>query len=208
MTHTRKLLIVSLLAVSLFGSLAVAPAAAANNSTATATLTDVPQSPTTTPAPTETPAQTPDGPDGGPNETVLTLDESVAVTDWWYDHDSNEFVISFYADEYTAVTLVGSPDSEAESGTLDFKGRALDKGKVSVVRIQSETGVSFWTEKSAEDGRAGFLRAPQDNPLGGPYDDQDVRNAAIGGSLGVALAVIFEAVAAKLAATDSVERVA
>jgi len=168
-------------------------------------------SPTATTTPT-TSTETPTGNDTfgptAPNESVLVVDDGVAVTDWWYDHNTNEFVITFYADRFATLTMLASPDGDAEAGSLEYNARALDQGREQVARIKSTVGITMWTEQSSANGRAVYLRAPDDNPLSGPYDSEDVRNAAIGAAIGVVLAVLFEAVAAKLSAAGSAERVA
>jgi len=178
------------------------------NSSTTSRTATMPTA-TTTPTPS---IETPTGNDSfgptTPNETVLVVDDGVAVMNWWYDHHTNEFVITFYSERFATLTMLASPEGDSDSGSLEYNARALDKGRESVARIKSTVGITMWTERSSENGRAVYLRAPDENPLGGPYDSEDVRNAAIGAAVGVVIAVLFEAVAAKLSAAGKAERVA
>lgn len=185
--------------------------AVSTDSASTAVSTDEPQGSTPangTPAATQTPVPGTNftGPDGGPGDYELVIDRSVAITEWRYQDGT--FIIDFYAEDYTSLTMVASPSGSSDQGAVEYRGAVLDGGSITTVRIGSDSKVSMWTEASAENGRAVYLDKPSTAFVSGPYDGTDVRNAAIGAALGVALAVLYEAVAAKLGSADGMERVA
>jgi len=183
--------------------------------TATASTTATPTtSPTATPTATATPSSGTPTPVGAANVTgpdtsrdvEIVVDENVAILDTEYN--SGTFKLRVYSDAYTTLTLAAAPDGSSEKGTIQFKTEALDANKIVDIYISSESGVTAWTDASAEDGRAVYVRKPSQGIVDGPYDGADVRNGAAGAAIGVAIAVIYEAVAAKIGAADRMERFA
>jgi cytoskeletal protein RodZ len=176
-------------------------------STPVASSTSTASPSTATPEPTATRTPVPGtnltGPAGAPS-VELVVDEHVAITHTaWSD---GTFRLRIYADTYTSITLLASPDADSQQGTAEFESRVLRKDTTTTVRIDSNTGVTAWTDESARDGRVVYLRKPSQSIVSGPYDGTDVRNAGIGGAAGVAIAVLYEAVAAKLGAENRFQR--
>jgi len=181
------------------------PSTAPTISTPTASSTSTPTtSPSTPPTRTPVPGTNMTAPTGGPDEFELVVDEHVAVVDSsWND---GTFTLRIYADIHTSITLLASPAADSERGAVQFKHRVLRADSTTVVRAQSPTGVSLWTDESAENQRVVYLRKPSQSIISGPYDGDDVRNAAIGAALGVAIAVLYEAVSAKIGASNAFTR--
>lgn len=164
--------------------------------------------PTTTPTPTQTPSPEPQNqtaPPGAPDDLDLVVDRQVALVDW--DYRDGEFVLDVYASDYTTMTVAASPSTRSQSGSVNFESVVLEKETTTTVRIPASRAITFWTENSVEDGRAYFLRKKGDL-ITGPYSGDDVRNAAIGGAFGVVIAVLYEAVSAKVGAAERGERLA
>ncbi|WP_255318044.1 hypothetical protein [Halomicrobium sp. LC1Hm] len=154
---------------------------------------------------TATPAA-PTGPAGGPSSYELVIDENVGVVD--YQVEDGEFVIDFYSDEFKSVTISAAPDTSSQSGSISFRSVVVEADTTTTVRITSSSAVSMWTDDSLEREQAHYLRKQSDFLISGPWTGSDVRDAALGGALGVVLAVLYEAVAAKVGATERGERVA
>jgi len=148
----------------------------------------------------------PTGPSGGPSNYELVIDDDVGVTD--YRVADGYFVIDFYADEFKAVTISATPDTADTSGSISFRSVVVEEDTTTTVRIASSSAVSMWTDDSLEREKAYYLRKQSGFPVSGPWTGSDVRDAALGGALGVVLAVLYEAVAAKVGATQRGERVA
>lgn len=145
-------------------------------------------------------------PDGAPDTVELVLDDDVAVTD--YSYADGVFTLSVYSDAYTTMTVAGSPEKGQQSGSASFKTVPLKKGATTKVQIESPTAVNMWTEKSIEDGRWYYVTKPSSGLISGPWDGSDVRDAGIGGALGVMLTVLYTAVEAKTSGGRRGERVA
>lgn len=154
---------------------------------------------------TATPAG-PSGPSGGPSNYELVIDENVGVVD--YHVEDGEFVIEFYSDEFKPVTISAAPDTSSQSGSISFRSVVVEKDTTTTVRITSSSAVSMWTDDSLEREQAYYLRKQSGFLISGPWTGSDVRDAALGGALGVVVAVLYEAVAAKVGATERGERVA
>jgi len=148
---------------------------------------------------------TPLGP-SGPSNYELVIDENVGVVD--YHVEDGEFVIDFYSDEFKTVTISAAPDTSSQSGSISFRSVVVEKDTTTTVRITSSSAVSMWTDDSLEREQAYYLRKQSGFLISGPWTGSDVRDAALGGALGVVVAVLYEAVAAKVGATERGERVA
>jgi len=148
----------------------------------------------------------PSGPSGGPSNYELVIDDDVGVTD--YHFENGEVVIDFYADEFKPVTISATPDTSDTSGSISFRTIVVEEDTTTTVRIASSSAVSMWTDDSLDREKAYFLRKQSGFLISGPWTGSDVRDAALGGALGVVLAVLYEAVAAKVGATERGERVA
>lgn len=144
----------------------------------------------------------------GPNtdrKLELVIDNEVAVHSWEYNE--GQFEIWFYSTEYKTVTIAAAPGATSDQGTISFRSVVVDDGSLSKATISADGPVTLWTEDSTAEGQAYYLK-PKNNIISGPYTGTDVRNAAIGGALAVIVAVLYEAVAAKIGATNRGERVA
>ena len=148
----------------------------------------------------------PSGPDSGPSNYKLVIDENVGVVD--YSVEDGVFVIEFYSDEFKSVTLSAAPDTSSQSGSISFRSVVVEKDTTTTVRITSSSAVSMWTDDSLEREQAYYLRKQSGFLISGPWTGSDVRDAALGGAFGVVVAVLYEAVAAKVGATERGERVA
>ena len=124
------------------------------------------------------------------------------------EYNDGTFRIRVYSDAYTSLTLVAPKESSGDHGTVEFRAEQLDSESIVDIYVTSPGPVTLWTENSRQEGRAAVVEKPSQSVVDGPYDGADVRNAAAGGALGVALAVIYEAVAAKIGASDRMERFA
>lgn len=144
------------------------------------------------------------GPDTD-RELALVIDNEVAVQSWEYEE--NEFRLWFYSESYKTVTIAAAPSGGSNSGSVRFQTVAVDKGSLTHVTIASDGPITLWTDASVEKNRAHYLK-PQSDIIGGPYSGDDVRNAAIGGALAVIIGVFYQAVAAKIGASNRGERVA
>lgn len=145
-------------------------------------------------------------PNGAPDSVELVLDDDVAVTD--YSYADGVFTLSVYSDEYTTMTVAGSPEKGQESGSASFKTVALKKGTTTKVQIESPTAVNMWTEKSIEKGRWYYVTKPSSGLISGPWDGSDVRDAGIGSALGVVVSVLYTAMEAKTSGGRKGEQVA
>jgi hypothetical protein len=145
------------------------------------------------------------GPDTN-REVELIVDSNVAVLNTEYNDGT--FKIRVYSDVYTTLTLVAPKESSGDHASVEFRAEQLDQDNIVDIYVTSPGPVTLWTQASKDDGRAAVVEKPSQSVVDGPYDGADVRNAAAGGALGVALAVIYEAVAAKIGASDRMERFA
>ncbi|GCF14610.1 hypothetical protein Harman_25450 [Haloarcula mannanilytica] len=165
-----------------------APAAAQETTNATATLTNV------------------SAPADAPNDVELVVDENVVVTD--YRYEDGQMIIDFWSDEYTVVSVAPQADSSSEAGSVTFRAAVVDADTTTTVRVPSSGGVTLWTEQSIEQQRFHYLRKPNTFIITGPWSGEDVRNAALGSALGVVIAVLYEAVSAKVGSAQRGERLA
>jgi hypothetical protein len=159
------------------------------------------QNTTATPANTTTTTETVDG-------TRFYGDDAVRIVDWTYTDGT--FTITFHATREKLVTMTAAPAGSGEgSSPGNVKQVWIGEGRTTV-QMNAPTGdVWLSTSTSVANGRYTALSASKDNHLlAGPYTGSDVRNAGIGGALGVALAVLYEAVAAKIGTTERGERMA
>jgi len=186
-------------------------ATAAPSDTTTPTETATP-SPTPAPTATSTPTtRTPlpgtniTGPDTN-REVETIIDEHVAILST--DYNDGTFKIRVYADAYTSIQLVAPKDTSGDHATVAFRTEQLDADKIVDIYITSPGPVTVWSEDSRADGRAALVEKPSGGIVDGPYTGDDVRNAAAGGMAGVALAVLYEVIAAKIGASEKFRRIA
>jgi len=168
---------------------------------------------TTTPTPTATPEPSTavqtgsdiniSGPDTN-REVELVVDENVAILESSYSNGNMKLRV--YSDSYTTLTVAAAPDGSSDQGHIEFRTEQLDANTIVDIRVSTESGVTAWTQKSAEDGRAVYIRKPGDALIEGPYDGKDVRNAGLGAGLGVAVMVLYVAIAAKIGAAETFVR--
>lgn len=138
-------------------------------------------------------------------EFEMVIDDDVGVTSWSYD--DGEFVVWFYADSSKTVTVASNPDSGSDQGSITFRSVAVKGEARTKMTVASDGPITLWTEDSVEENQAYYLK-PGGDLVSGPYSGSDVRDAAVGGALAVVIAVLYEAVAAKISATNRGERVA
>jgi|GEM_PF-1722630 len=169
-------------------------------------------SPTSAPTATSTPTtRTPvpgtniTGPDTN-REVETVVDEHVAILSTEYNDGT--FKIRVYSDAYTSIQLVAPQDTSGDHATVKFRTEQLDSDKIVDIYITSPGPVTVWSEASREDGRAALVEKPSGGIVDGPYTGADVRNAAAGGMAGVAIAVLYEVIAAKIGASDKFGRIA
>ncbi|MGB9952905.1 hypothetical protein ACOZ4F_10940 [Haloarcula marismortui] len=145
-------------------------------------------------------------PDGAPSDVELVVDENVVVTD--YHYVDGQLVIDFWSDEYKVVSVAPKVDSGSDAGTMQFRAAVVDADTTTTVRVPSSGGVTLWTEQSIEQQRFHYLRKPNTFLISGPWSGADVRNASLGSALGVVIAVLYEAVSAKVGSAQRGERLA
>ncbi|MDS0276450.1 hypothetical protein NDI85_01360 [Halomicroarcula sp. S1AR25-4] len=159
-----------------------------------------------TSTPTTTPSNsTVSAPSGAP-DAELVVDSDVVVTS--YRYEDGEMIIKFWSSEFKSISVAPRADS-SESGTVTARAFVLDEDTITTVRIASPGGVSFWTAESMEQNNQWhYLRKPSTFLITGPWSGSDVRDAGLGGALGVMIAVLYEAVSAKIGASQRGERLA
>lgn len=135
-------------------------------------------------------------------------DDEIRISSWSYEGET--FTITFHSTREKLVTMTAEPIG---SGTGASPGRVrqvwVGPGK-STVQMKAPTGVVWLsTRMSTANNRYTELSAsPDTHLLAGPFSGADVRNAGLGGALGVVIAVLYEATAAKIGASERGERVA
>ena len=180
-------IVVSCIAPTVSG---VAAAQAAGNTTSTPT----PSGSTNVTAPPDAPG------------AELVVDSSVVVTD--YRYSDGQMILKVWSDEYKPLSVAPRAPS-SDTGTVQARTFVVDADRITTVRIASPGGVTLWTSESVdENGQFHFIRKPSTFFIRGPWSGSDVRDGALGGALGVALAVLYEAVSAKVGATERGERLA
>lgn len=145
--------------------------------------------------------------------TVARIGPLARVTRYRYDDGTLNMIIESKAPTLLTVAETPPPTGRT-SGTISFQRVRLDKGKNRVsVPVQLHNGkaaVVLSTPGSLHEGRAAFVTIDRGSSLfpSGPWGEDDVRSAAIGGALAMAFAMLYEAVSAKIGAGISGERVA
>lgn len=164
------------------------------------------ESPTATPTAESTP-----GPADGerPGEAELFGDPAVYIESWSYS--DGVFRIVFNSSAYRSSLTLTAPVANSQEGANRgaVVSRELTRGST-VVEIASPTGeVSITTSTSIRAGVYTKLDADQGGAIiAGPWDGADVRDAGIGGSLGVALAVVLGALSVVSGDSNEGERIA
>lgn len=164
------------------------------------------ESPTSTPTATPTP-----GPADGdrPGEAQVFGDPAVYIESWSYS--DGVFRIVFNSSDYRPSLMLTAPVEHSQEGANRgaVVSRELLRGST-IVEIASPTGeVSITTSTSIQAGVYTKLDADQGGALvAGPWDGTDVRDAGIGGALGVALAVVLGALSVVSGDSNEGERIA
>lgn len=164
------------------------------------------ESPTATPTETPTP-----GPADGdrPGEAQVYGDDAVYIESW--DYSDGVFRIVFNSSAYRPSLTLTAPVEHSQRGAN--RGAIVQKELLrgsTVVEIASPTGeVSITTSTSTKAGVYTKLDADRGGAIvAGPWDGTDVRDAGIGGSLGVALAIVLGALSVVSGDSDEGERIA
>jgi hypothetical protein len=146
-------------------------------------------------------------PAGSPDDLELVIDEDTAVVS--FDHANGEAVIEVYSTAYKPVSFAPEVSDRSRTGTVQSQTRAVEADQTTTVRIATPGGVTIWTDKSVNNGQFHYIRPTGSSfVVSGPYSGSDVRDAGIGGALGVVIAVLYEAVSAKIGSSERGERVA
>ncbi|MFC7077898.1 hypothetical protein [Haloarcula halophila] len=162
------------------------------------------QETTSTPTPTANGTANVTAPAQAP-AAELVVDDDLVVTD--YRYQDGEMVITFWSSQYKAVNIAPAA-GQSSAGTVSFEAAVVDADRKTTVRVASPSGVTLWTDKSIENQRFHYLRKPSTFFVSGPWSGSDVRDAGLGGAIGVAFACLYYAVAAKIGAAERGERVA
>ncbi|SDM46896.1 hypothetical protein SAMN04487949_1767 [Halogranum gelatinilyticum] len=190
-SNHRTVLVVLFLAL-----VATAPAAAQESTTSTTTST-----------PNSTVTSSPDQ----NASTVQVIGPLTRITEWDYSDGTFRLTIEAKAPTLLTVTEAVTSDSSG-TGTGTLVRKRLSKG-TNVVRINvqdsSNPALSLTTPGSIENNEYAWVKVETSSSLiGGPFDGTDVRDAAIGGALAIVIAVLDEAVAAKVGSNLGLERLA
>ncbi|WP_255151331.1 hypothetical protein [Halorarius halobius] len=190
----KRLLLALLLLLAATGTVAAQNGSNASTMTATDTI-----SPTPTPTASNV-----------TYEADLYGDPAVKIRKWRYHAGSSTFFVTFESEVPRLVTFTFTSSAGGEGVS---KGSIIKKPiprGVSTVQVTISSGV-VWISTPVSQSNGAFTQLEADTGsslLAGPYDGSDVRDAGIGGALGVALAVLYEAVKAKTGANERGERLA
>lgn len=186
-TITKLMLVITVLLAGVTGLVEIGSAQETpiptNSSTPTATST--PTSNTTTTA-TETPVSD--------NSTAtLVIGPLAKVTKWQYR--DGEFTLWIESKAPTLLTISEAPDTSRESGNGRLSRQNLARGK-NVVRFSTaRTGstIVLTTPGSIRNGEYAYISPDGGSSsfLSGPPRPADVRDGAIGASIGTALAALI-----------------
>lgn len=189
--------------VTLLTLATIAPLAAAPTAATTPELT---YQQTDTPTPASTNNSTTEA---SPVAQQVFGDPGVYITGWSYVDGT--FRITFHADAYVPTLTVSAPPDNSGSGAARGRlvKRELTRGDT-VVQIEADGG-AVWisTDTSTANGQFTELTADTGTPIiGGPFDGADVRNAALGAAVGVALVMLYQAFDAVVGHDERGERIA
>lgn len=161
-----------------------------------------------TPTPTPSDSRNVTGPDSAPGDVELVIDSETVVTG--YRVEDGQLVVDLYSTEYKPVSFGPQVSSSSETGTIESQTHVVAADQTTTVRIASPGGVTIWTDESVNQGRFHYIRPGGSSSTFGTstFTGSDVRNAGIGGALGVVIAVLYEAVSAKVGSSKRGERVA
>lgn len=140
---------------------------------------------------------------------VASIDRLTVVTDYFMHR--GDLVIKLYSTgpNKLAITETTNEDGAVQVRVRDHNvPRGHSRVRIDVIDRQ-EPSVLITTRLSLMENTG--TKVSIDNSesiIEGPYDETDVRDAGIGGALGVALAVLYEAVRVKFAARNRGERLA
>lgn len=201
----KQAIIIALIVLSI-----VPAAAAAAEVTTTApngTATTAPDDGAATATPTPTASSTnASAPPGAPSEVELVIDEDLVLVD--HGTVNGQLQLRFWSTAYKAVSIAPAVDSDDSAGTLEFRAEVVDKDKETLVRVPDTGGVTMWTEASIAQNRFHYVKTGSGSLISGPYSGSDVQTAGLFGALGVSIAVLYQAIAAKLGASEPARRVA
>ncbi|WP_435065633.1 hypothetical protein [Halobaculum sp. EA56] len=163
-------------------------------------------------SPTATPTAEPtSGPADGdrPGEAQVYGDDAVYIESWSYS--DGRFTIVFNSSAYRPSLTLTAPVENSQRGSNRgaIVQRELTRGSTTV-EIAAPTGeVIITTSTTVDAGVYTKLDADRGGDLvAGPFDGSDVRDAGIGGALGVALAVVLGALSVVSGDSNEGERIA
>lgn len=138
---------------------------------------------------------------------TLSGDDSVHLVNYWEANGSMH--IQLYAESSALVALSAPPDSRADVAGGYVEREGIKPNQLKTITIPSPGGI-VWvsTATSTRNGRFTRVKTGGTTILGGPYDGNDVRDAGLGGALGVSIAILYEAVKAKNGKAHSPEQMA
>jgi hypothetical protein len=117
--------------------------------------------------------------------------------------------VELYAERSAFVTLSAPPETRSDMVGGYVDSFRIEPRSFATVSIPSPSGVVWLSSSdSHRNGRFTQLDVSSGSLLAGPYGGSDVRDAAIGGALGVGIPVLYTAVRAKTGASEDTERVA
>jgi hypothetical protein len=157
---------------------------------------------------TATPSEQPD------NSTLVTVGPLTKVTDWTYQERQERFRLVVQAKTPVLLTAQeGIPDDGSGAGSISFKRQSLAAGEnivfVDAPITDGTSTVVLSTPGGISNGRAAYIKHKSGSSfISGPYTGKDVRDAGLGSALGVVIAVLYQAVAAKVGASEKAERIA
>lgn len=146
------------------------------------------------------------------SSTVQVVGPLVRIVDWEYKNGA--FVLELEAKAPALLTVTESIDNRGEgSGTFTVTRHRLASGRnsltIPVAKVSGTASISLTTPGSLANNEGAYLKVRDSSPIiRGPFDGSDVTDAAIGGALAMLLAMVDEAVGAKLGVGKGIERVA
>lgn len=168
-----------------------------------------------TPAPgdesTSTNSTTTVATDESNQSALLVVDDHISLVEKRYDRDAGVLHLTFKSDAYLAVSLVAPTEASGETGTSEFRTAWLDPGTTTRVTIPAPPNSKVWllSAGSRDAGKIHHVRTtPPSSLIGGPWTGTDVRDAALGGALAIVIAMLDEAIAAKIGLGNGIERLA
>jgi hypothetical protein len=160
------------------------------------------ESPTTTS--TATPAN-----ETGPT-AVATVDKLTIITDYYLNED-DDLVLEFYSEGGNTLSITETTSTDGATSVRvrqETTPRGSSKTTIDVLD-RSDPSVLITTRFSLQENRGTKISVESGQAIiGGPFDGTDVRDAGVGGALGVALVVVFSALTLVSGDSEEGERIA